>query len=267
MMTSSGLVTVRPDDDLALAAQLMSWSNVRHLPVVARGEVVGIVSERDLLGWRQLGAKAAGSAPIEDVMRRPPVTVDADAPLATAVSVMVGRNLGCLPVLDQGQLVGIITTTDLLRRDLDAALQRPADQLPTPVRAYMTPSPAVVMATNELFDAAALMSARGVRHLPVVDAERRVLGVLSDRDVRAALGDPRRFLNDPDARDRFRETTAGAVMSAPAVTVRADAPITSAIDHLLNDDVGALPVVADDGKLVGTLSYVDVVRAMRDRLT
>lgn len=266
VMTASNLVTVRPGDDLALAAQMMAWSDARHLPVVARGRVVGVVSERDVLSRRQGGDKQAARVSVEEVMRSPAVTVDAEAPLAEAVSVMLGRKLGCLPALDRGELVGILTTTDLLRHDLDTAVARPAGQLPDTIRACMKPYPAVVMATTELFDATALMSARGIRHLPVVDAQRRVVGVLSDRDVRAALGDPSRLLADADARDRFRDTSVGTAMSAPAITVRAGAPITTAIDHLLKDKVGALPVVGDDGKILGTVSYLDVVRVLRDRL-
>jgi CBS domain-containing protein len=199
-------------------------------------------------------------------MHSPAVTVDADTPLATAVSLMCGRKLGCLPVLADGALVGIVTTTDLLRHDLDTALERPAGRLPEMVRAFMKPVPAVVMPTSELFDTAALMAARGIRHVPVVDAQRKVVGVVSDRDLRMALGNPGQFLADPGARERFREMSVVSVMATPAITVRADAPITSAIEHLLDEKIGALPVVGDDGKVVGMLSYLDVIQVLRERL-
>ena len=168
--------------------------------------------------------------------------------------------------MDRGALVGMLTTADLLRNQLDAMVERPADRLPPTVRALMKPAPAVVTPDNELFDAAALMGSRRIRHLPVVDHERRVVGILSDRDVRAALGDPTRFLSDADARERARETLVEQVMHKNVVTVRADAPITAAIDRLTHEGVGALPVVADDGKLAGMLSYLDIIQALQDRL-
>ena len=131
---------------------------------------------------------------------------------------------------------------------------------------FMKPVPAVVTSTSRLFEAAALMGERGIRHLPVVGDDHRVVGVLSDRDVRATLGDPRHFLSDPTTRERFREISVARAMSTPAITVRADAPITTAIDHLLHDKVGTLPVVDDEGRILGTLSYLDVLQAVRDGL-
>jgi CBS domain-containing protein len=169
-------------------------------------------------------------------------------------------------VLAEGTLVGILTTTDVLRHELDTTIQWPAGQLRDTVRMFMKPVPAVVAPTTELFDAAALMGARGIRHVPVVDDARRVIGVLSDRDVRTALGDPRRFLTDPGARERFRQTSVANVMSKPAITVHGNSPITTAVDQLLHDRVGALPVVDDQERIVGILSYLDVIQILRDRL-
>ena len=265
VMTSGTLATIRPGDDAALATQMMLWTNARHLPVVRDGEVIGVVSERDVLHHRQDGQRAGASLAIDEIMRSPAVVVDADAPLATAVSLMFTHKLGCLPVVERSALVGMLTTTDLLRHELDSALEGPAGTLPSAVRAVMKPAPAVVAPTSELFDAAALMGARGIRHLPVVDGAHRVVGIVSDRNVRAALGDPRRFLADPDARERARGMTVADVMSKPAITVLSDAPIDAAIERFVHDNVGALPVVADDGKLVGMLSYLDVIQALRSR--
>jgi len=265
VMTSANLTTARPEDDVAVAMQMMLWTNTRHLPVVRDGKVIGVVSERDLLRRGEEG-KAAGTVfSVEEVMRSPPVTIDPDAPLITAVSMMLSRKIGCLPVVAGDALVGMLTTTDLLRHELDTAIERPASGLPPAVRAVMKPAPAVVTADSELFDAAALMGARGVRHLPVVDREHKVVGILSDRDVRSALGDPGRFLAEPDAREQIRGKLVVDVMSNEIVTVPADAPLTVAIDRLVDQRIGALPVVGVDGKLVGMLSYLDIVQALRAR--
>lgn len=192
-------------------------------------------------------------------MRAPAVTISPDEPLVSAVSVMLQRKLGCLPVVHQGQLKGILTTSDLLRHELDTALERPAAGLPLPIRSVMTIAPAVVTTDTELFDATALMSARHVRHLPVVDRDHRVVGMISDRDVRNVIGDPRRFLDEPDARERVRATSVGDAMSRDVITLSQDAPITSAIPHLIHERVGALPVVDEAGRLVGVLSYIDLI--------
>jgi CBS domain-containing protein len=266
-MTSTHLTVAQVDDDLALAGQMMLWANLRHLPVVRDGEVVGVVSIRDVLRQRREGSDGAGArVRVEEVMSYPPVTVTPNMPIAAAISTMLDRKIGCLPVVEGGALVGIITTTDLLRNQLEGALGWPQDRSPPVVRAFMKPAPAVVTAEDEILDAAALMASRRIRHLPVVGSDRRLVGMLSDRDVRTALGDPRRFLSDDDARDSVRGVLVRQVMHQDAVTVRANAAITTAIDRLTEAHVGAVAVVSDEGHLVGMLSYLDIIQALRDRL-
>jgi CBS domain-containing protein len=265
-MTSANLTVARAGDDLALVAQIMLWTNARHLPVLRDGRVVGVISARDLVRQPKEGDPHWPGLTVEDIMSQPAVTVDPDTPLPKATSTMLSHKIGCVPVVEGEVLVGMLTTTDLLRYQLDASVERPATHLPPTVRALMKPAPALVVPETEVFDAAALMGARGVRHLPVIDREQKVVGMVSDRDVRAALGDPRRFLDDPDAREQVRDKTVGEVMSKPVVTVRADWPISSAVERLVHDQIGALPVVDDDGKLVGVISYVDIIQALEDRL-
>ncbi len=268
VMTSTHLSVARVDDDLALAGQMMLWTNLRHLPVVRDdGTVVGVVSVRDFLSRRRVGSDGAGArVRVEEAMSYPPVTVTPNTPLASAITTMLDRKIGCLPVVEDEVLVGMLTTTDLLRNQLEGVIEGPAERLPPAVRAIMKPSPAVVTAENEIFDAVALMASRRIRHLPVVDHERRLVGMLSDRDVRSALGDLGRLLSDADARERIRGTLVGQVMHQDAVTVRADAPVTTAIDRLTQEQVGALPVVSDEGILIGMLSYLDIIEALSDRL-
>jgi CBS domain-containing protein len=264
LLNSSPVITIRDDDDLALAAQTMLWAGVRHLPVVRDGDIVGILSERDIFRRNgEVGARVAAREPVRLAMRTPAVTAVADEPLVAAIATMFNRRLGCLPVLDERRrLKGIITTADVLRHELDTALERPAAGLPRPIRAVMTATPAIVTADTELFDAVALMSGRHVRHLPVVDRQHHVVGMLSDRDVRNVIGDPHNLLDDADAREKLRATSVGDVMSKEVVTVSADAPVTSAIAHLVHERMGALPVVDEAGRLVGVVSYIDVIAAL-----
>jgi CBS domain-containing protein len=112
--------SVRPDDNLGLAIQMMRWSHVRHLPVVRDGEVVGILSERDVLRHStEVGTRAARLAPVQRAMTVPAITIDADQPLAAAAWLMSGRKLGCLPVTERGRLAGMLTTTDLIRHQFE----------------------------------------------------------------------------------------------------------------------------------------------------
>jgi CBS domain-containing protein len=118
------------------------------------------------------------------------------------------------------------------------------------VRELMTTPVLAVRAETPLRDAAALLAARGVSGVPVVDGERRVLGVLSETDLVARM-----HATGGDAR------TAADAMSRPPVTIRAAAPVGDAAAALVHDDVARLPVVDERGALVGIVSRADLVRA------
>jgi CBS domain-containing protein len=262
--SSRPVVSATPEDDLALAAQVMLWAGIRHLPVVRGREVVGVLSERDILRRNgEVGAKTAAREPVTQAMRSPAVVVGPDDLLVDALSLMLQRKIGCLPVVDAHGLAGILTTSDLLRHQLDTALVHPGATLPPRLDRVMRRAPAVVTPDTEVFDAAALMSARGIRHLPVVDSEHKVVGMFSDRDMRSAVGDPKRLLSEPDARESLRSLRVGEVMSRPAVTLKQDAPFTAAVDRFLHDQIGAIPVVDETGRLVGIVSYADAISALR----
>jgi CBS domain-containing protein len=100
--------TVSPGTPAREARALLDAHRVRHLVVTSRDQVVGVVSNRDI------DAAAPGSA-VGDVMTAPVVTLERTETVRKAANLMQGRTIGCLPVTDGGRLVGIVTTSDLLR--------------------------------------------------------------------------------------------------------------------------------------------------------
>ncbi len=110
------LFTVRPEDVLDLAASLMHWRHVRHVPVEDdAGRLIGIVSHRDLIELIASG-KFVTAAPIivRDIMKTNLVTVAPETPTLDALELMREKNIGCLPVLKNDRLVGIVTAYDFL---------------------------------------------------------------------------------------------------------------------------------------------------------
>jgi acetoin utilization protein AcuB len=111
---------VRLGDSLAAARLIMQAERFKHLPVVERKRVLGVITDRDV---RQHAAHLDETL-VESVMTADPVTVSPDTTVKEAASLMLVRSIGCLPVAQNGGLVGIITTTDLLRALLDVARLR-----------------------------------------------------------------------------------------------------------------------------------------------
>jgi CBS domain-containing protein len=124
----------------------------------------------------------------------------------------------------------------------------------------MTRAPVTAGVDDNLFDAAARMAERNVRHLPIVDGERRVVGMLSDRDVRTKVGDASRPLRPTDAKVRLHSLRVGDAMTRDPFVVRHDAPFEVVARVFTDQRVGAVPVVDDAERLVGIISYVDVFK-------
>ena len=108
---------VRLSDTLATARTIMQAEGFKHLPVVETKRVLGVITDRDV---RQ-HADRLDQTLVETAMAADPATVSPDTTIEEAASVMLVRRIGCLPVVLNGGLVGIVTTTDLLRALLDIA--------------------------------------------------------------------------------------------------------------------------------------------------
>jgi len=127
-LMSKRLYTIGPDDSIEGAVRQLGERGVRHLLVLDRGQLVGILSDRDLK--RALEPRKAKRKKllnigglffllepiyVREIMTRDPVTIESDATVQEAAALMVRRKFGALPVVKDGMLVGIVTETDLLR--------------------------------------------------------------------------------------------------------------------------------------------------------
>ena len=108
-------ITVAPEDLLIRASHKMQAGGFRRLPVVSDGKLVGIVTERDLREHRG----HLEHTKINGVMTEKPVTVMPATTLEEAAQILLERQIGGLPVVADGRLIGIITASDILKAFLD----------------------------------------------------------------------------------------------------------------------------------------------------
>jgi acetoin utilization protein AcuB len=136
------------------------------------------------------------------------------------------------------------------------------------VKAFMSGDPVSLDPDASALDAFERMLERGIRHLPVVDGERRVVGVLSIEDLRSAMPFPlslRRPLG-PGERDTAREWRVGEIMTHAPETLGPEASLAEAAERMAERRIGCLPVVDEAGRLAGLLSETDVLWALATSL-
>ena len=117
-------ITAGPEVSHPDALALMHKHHIRRLPVLSKGKLVGLVSEKDMLSNQPSQATTLSVYEIysllsrlhlQEIMTKPVVTVEGDCPMEEAACIMVARKIGSLPVMDGDSLVGIITETDVFR--------------------------------------------------------------------------------------------------------------------------------------------------------
>ena len=117
-------ITIHPQQTVPQAHQLMKKKAIRRLPVVDDGDLVGVVTFGDIREAQPSDATSLsiyelnyliGLLTIDSVMTSEPITVDVNAKIAEAAQIMLEHKVGGLPVMEDGNLVGIITETDICR--------------------------------------------------------------------------------------------------------------------------------------------------------
>ncbi len=130
------VMTVAPDDSFRVAMNLIRQKGIRHLPVVEGKRLVGIVTDRDLRQAAPSGATSLSihelhylleKVTIRDVMTKQVVTIRPEQTVEEAALLLLGHRIGGLPVVRDGELVGIITETDILQAFLQLRGKGPLD--------------------------------------------------------------------------------------------------------------------------------------------
>lgn len=121
---TTDIEVVDRNDNLRAVEERMAAKQLRHLPVLEQGDIVGLVTQRDLfkaamsstMGYGEKAQKTyLQSVRVKEIMTYPVVTISPETPVATAADMIITKGIGCLPVVDGTTLVGMVTKTDLLR--------------------------------------------------------------------------------------------------------------------------------------------------------
>ena len=127
----------------------------------------------------------------------------------------------------------------------------------------MSNDPLTVSPSDTVGKAEELMYENHYRQLPVVD-DKQLIGIVSDRDIRSFLAQP--SFVEPEKRARALRTKVNEIMTAKPLTVSSEDDLREAVELLIEEKIGGIPVIDDTEGLVGIVTYVDVLRFLLDRL-
>ncbi len=307
--------TLTLDHTVKRCLKFMESHRIRHVPVVDlpyEGErepcFIGVVSQRDVLRLNAPDVEETGKQKIDSralrqllvqIVARKPKSVSLQTPVPDVIMVMICNQIDMVPVLDNRDLAGIITTTDLIKLffRLDKVIHRLRPELKKSV-------PSVDMASESSAKAKILLSwvFRGVqeimtdqviclepqdnlaraievlqteefRHIPIMDEQGKFVGLVSDRDIlrnlpfagRRPLSLPKRFrehLFATDPETKSLQLPLESIMARKVLHILPSCSVCEAVDILHSKKVSCLPVVDEQEKLRGIVAVTDLMRAL-----
>ena len=245
---SKDVATVSPDQTVLSASMIMSERNISCVVVVDQEELVGILTETDLL--KKILAKGQDyyEKPVGAVMTKSVESVCADVSVLVASRIMQTKHIKRLPILRDKQLVGIVTQTDLTRSLSNYGIWRDVAEI-------MSWDVCKIQSKESVAEAAQAMSSRDISSIVAMDNEE-VVGVLTQRDLLTKV-----LRNGKDPQSTIIEE----VMSSPPVCVPPSYSVFSASRSMENLRIRRL-VVMEGKELCGIVTQTDVFTAIKDKL-
>jgi CBS domain-containing protein len=118
-------MTIGRNQTLGVAHREMREHGIRHLPVLEHGELVGVLSQRDLYFLESIAGADLDKDPVDDAMTQDAFAVGPEVPLEQVAATMEERKLGCAVVVERDRVIGIFTATDALRVLAHGSSHRP----------------------------------------------------------------------------------------------------------------------------------------------
>jgi CBS domain-containing protein len=250
----SGLITCKPTATLGQVAVLLNQHQIHALVVTDRdGRILGLISDFDLMAGEWLSSDSESLAVMRnltaaDLMTHPADTVEANIPLAGAVSVFMEKGVSRLLVTDNEKPVGIISLSDLV-----ASIASEIKPKRDTVADVMSDAILVCRGKTPVVSAARAMTSAGWRSVLVVDVKGKILGVVSGYDLL------------PFVKDGVDENLIVRDVMHPALTIDRNASLREAADMMIQNHHHRLIVIDKndpDAFPLGAISSFDIVAEM-----
>lgn len=259
---TSPAVTVTPDTTIVAARDVMSEQKIKILLIAEKDQLLGVVTQRGLIriDFSILGEEGCNESldmseiKIESIMTRNPRITQPDLSIPKAARVMLENRIAALPVVENERLIGILSSSDLMRLIIYAC---PLLEKEILVDHYMSDEIISIEPKTTLLEAHRLTGTKRIRTLPVLD-DNQLVGIVTRTDL--VCSDPSRLASreHQDLLLKILLQPVEKVMRKDLITISPDAPIAEAARLMLENGIHSLLVVDDDHKLTGVLTESDL---------
>jgi CBS domain-containing protein len=259
---STPVITVTPETSLTDARKIIDERHIRALAVVKEDNLVGIITKRGLLrldlsileneSWNQ-GVDMTEET-VGEVMTLKPITLLPETLMPKAARIMLENKITALPVVENNQLIGILTNSDLLRFILSECPELKKDLR---VKNYMTDEVVTIDPETSLLECHRLMGTKRIRSLPVLE-EGKLVGLVTRTDLMSS--DPSHLSShkNQDISMKILTQPVKKVMSKEVLTISPEADITTAAKLMLDHKIHVLVVVDDEKNIIGVITESDL---------
>lgn len=246
---SRDVVTSTADEPISEILGLMRTHNIHEIPILEGKKVVGVVSMAAIARHKS----TLPTSKARHLVRKAP-EVQPTLELATAAETFLSSGSRTLPITDKGKLVGILSRSDVVR-----ALAECEEIEGLSVAEVMTPQPQCVAANETVAQARTVMAGLGERAVPVVDGDRKLVGVVGLKDLADLFARPKEnFGRQGRASEKDPvNILIESIMKRP-VTVAPDAKLAKALQTMAEKRISTV-IVEKDGEPVGIVTTSDVV--------
>jgi CBS domain-containing protein len=241
------MVCIQSTDIVTKARSMIRDHGFRALPVLEDDEVVGVLSRGDILKI----TSNKTNIPVEGVMNRNPIKISGDSDLFTAARSIVKSGVRQLLVMDNKNLLGILSSMDVLNNFVNKDYSPPKKR----INEVMNTKVVYCEQDDEISQIWDLMHSSGFSGLPVVK-DNRVMGMVTRMDMLKQGG-----VRLSKESGRVRNASVKKVMKTPAVTVTPTTEVKEAAGIMVDKKIIRLPVVDKDKTLEGIVDIEDILRA------
>lgn len=250
---TSDVVSVDKDERLTTVLEQMQKGGPSKFPVTEDGRLAGVLVDGDIadeLGATKNRGVATAQLHVTSAYRKHVETVAPETPLPEVLYRMLERDVGMLPVVHDGAILGVITASDLLKR-VDST---------RPLSDFMTTRLHMVSATDRVIHARRTMLDNHIERLPVTDGGKLV-GIVGERDVALGLWDFREKVALNHQANQLKDFQVIHIMQPQVVTAQPGMTAAEAAKTMVENDVGSLPVLQGD-RVAGIVTRSDLLRML-----